>query len=379
MYRIVIGGGMSGIVTALCSAHNGNKTTLIERNSRLGRKIAMSGNGRCNILNENPNVRCYNESNVVDLVYRNVNFDQCADFLRSVGIFTFADESGRVYPITESANSVVDCLRLALKEQGVEVLCDCTVKEVKSGKDGFTVVCGERTLKCDDVVIAVGSGSQAPLPNICGMEKYYTTLCPSLVPLKVANMDKSLNGIRVKSSVALLCDGKTVAEEQGELLFRDYGLSGICAFDLSAVIARRVVNGKQGNYAVQCDLVTHLSKEELEAEINERLRRQYSKETLLYGIVHNKIAEHVLKRVTSVSGNSVAETLKCCSFPVSLLADYGKSQVTAGGIDDRYVTDLKLPNGIGVVGEALNVDGKCGGYNLMFAIASALLYSRLYK
>src|SRR5699024_7333564 len=102
MYRIVIGGGMSGIVTALYSAHNGNKTTLIERNSRLGRKIAMSGNGRCNILNENPNVRCYNESNVVnpnvrcynesnvvDLVYRNVNFEQCADFLRSVGIFTF--------------------------------------------------------------------------------------------------------------------------------------------------------------------------------------------------------------------------------------------------------------------------------------------------
>lgn len=379
MYRIVIGGGMSGIVTALCSAHNGNKTTLIERNSRLGRKIAMSGNGRCNILNEHPNVRCYNGSAVVDFVYRKVNFDQCADFLRSVGIFTFADESGRVYPITESANSVVDCLRLALKEQGVEVLCDCTVKEVKRSNDGFQVVCGDRTLKCDDVVVAVGSGSQAPLPNIGGLEKFYTTLCPSLVPLKVPNMDKTLNGIRVKSRLTLLCDGSTVAEEEGELLFRDYGLSGICAFDLSAVIARRVVKGEQGNYTVQCDLVTHLTKEELAAEINERLRRQYSNETLLYGIVHNKIAEHVLKKVKSVNGNRVAEALKCCVFPVSLLADYGKSQVTAGGIDDRYVTKLKLPNGIGVVGEALNVDGKCGGYNLMFAIASALVYSQLYR
>lgn len=379
MQRIVIGGGMSGMVTALCSARAGHKTVLLERNNRLGKKVAMTGNGRCNIGNINCDSSCYNGSGLDEFVFDSVDVTECVDFLNSVGIFTFADDEGRIYPITESSNSVVDCLRYALQRAGVEVVCDCTAKEVVKQSDGFAVICSDKRRYADDVVVAIGSGSQAEMPFVKGIEDFYTALCPSLVPLKVNNMDKTLNGIRVKCNVRLLKDGNVAAEEKGELLFREYGLSGICAFDLSAVIARRTVKGDKSDYGVLCDLVPHMPYDILVTVIKSRLASQCGREELLYGIVHNKIAQHVLKRVDDLCAEKIARVLKNCLYSVSLIRDYGKSQVTSGGLDGKYCPRLRLPNGIGAVGEVLDVDGKCGGYNLMFAIASALTYCKLYN
>lgn len=368
MKTLVIGGGMAGLTYAITALKNGIDVTLAERNNRVGKKIAMTGNGKCNIGNANVNATCFNDSAIVRNVLDEISVSEYVNFLNSCGIYTHTDEMGRMYPLSDSASNVVDCLRHQFAKNGGKLLLDTNVQNltIENGKyilDGIAY---------DKVVLACGSGSQSQTPTLPLVDKsWLTTTSPSLVPVRVSQMDGILNGIRAKCTVTLLADSKQIGQESGEVLFKDYGLSGICIFNLSALIARNIVKGHKHNYTFSIDLVPNLTQQQL-WEILRKRESAGEKDKLFYGILHNKLAESIAKR--GKSAYEQCQIAKNFTFQLEKLLDYTMSQITAGGIDERFVDTktLTLPNGVIALGEILNVDGICGGNNLYFASASAL-------
>lgn len=372
MKTLIIGGGMAGLTYGILAAKRGHQVVLCERNSRVGKKISVSGNGKCNLGNTFVDATCYNKSKIVQTVLNSVSVQDYLDFLQSCGIYTFADSVGRIYPLSESAANVVDCLRFAFSQLGGQTRCDCLVRSVQKVGKQYLVRWDGGEECFHQVVIACGSGSS--VQNYCGDalfdKSYFTPRVPSLVPVK-AKVERILSGLRAKATVSLIADGQVVATEQGEVQFRDFGLSGICVFNLSAVIARNLVLGERKNYVFQLDLVPTMSQRQLAKILGERVGR-LPKQNYFYGILHNKIAECIVKRSAN-DARSLAQNAKrfCCEF--ENLCDFSASQVTAGGIDEQFVDEnLRLSNGVVVLGEILNVDGLCGGYNLFFAAASAM-------
>lgn len=377
MKTLVIGGGMAGLTYAVIACKNGQAVTVVERNSRVGKKIAMSGNGKCNIGNVGVNADCYNKSAVVNKVLEAIPVSEYRRYLESAGIYTFEDAEGRLYPLNESASNVVDCLRYQVEKYGGKIICDSEVFSVKPIDKGFEVLINRANYRFGKVVMACGSKSQALETHVDAVvpKEYITPLSPSLTPIKTRTIESVLNGIRVKARVSLLDGTLPIAHEQGEVLFKDYGLSGIAVFNLSAVIARRTVAGKRGDYKIVLDLFPKFSQWDLEEILYWRLKSGDEPKRLFYGLLHNKVAEVVLKRCDGVADiNKLAYTAKNFTFDFDKLLDYSMSQVTAGGVNERYlnINSLTIPNGVTVLGEALNVDGVCGGNNLYFAAASAL-------
>ena len=364
---------MSGLCYGILCARKGRDVLICEKNARVGKKISVTGNGRCNLGNQNVSERFYNDGAVVKRVLNAVSVAEYLEFLRQCGIITFTDGAGRIYPLCESAPAVAECLRYAYERAGGKTQCNCTVTDVSRQKDGFTANCGGRTLYFDEVVVCCGSGSGCDSPVVDeGLKKYFTPLVPSLVPVKVKGMDKTLNGIRQKGVVTLYSDGKPVATERGEVQFKEYGLSGICIFNLSAVIARDKVKGNVHDYKFVLDAFPDFSQSRLADVL--RSRSGWERDKLFYGLLHNKVAQHLLK--IGGDADELAFAAKNMSFTCEKLLDSSMSQVTAGGVADNFVDEkLRLPNGVRVLGEALNADGLCGGYNLFFAAASAIYAS----
>lgn len=374
MKILVIGGGMSGLCYAILAARQGLDVTVCEKNMRVGKKIAMSGNGKCNIGNLNVSADCYNDSGIVRRVLQTVTVQQYVDFLRSCGIYVFSDDSGRLYPLNESASGVVDCLRYELARCGGNIVTNAAVSNITSNGASYCVSVNGKRRNFDRVVVACGSPSQADneLDKLIPSQ-YLTPLCPSLKPVCTYDTDGVINGVRNKAVVSLYADGRLVRSERGEVLFKDYGLSGICVFNLSAYIARDIVRGRSAkSYVFKVDIAPDLSESDLISLLQNRLERGWDEDKLLYGIAKNKLAEHIRKRY----GHDVASLVKGVKqmlFTFKKLSDYSMSQVTAGGVDEQFVDEfLRLPSGITVLGEALNVDGVCGGNNLFFAGASAI-------
>ena len=376
MKILVIGGGMAGMTYAIVACKNGFNVTVAERNARVGKKIATTGNGKCNIGNERVSASCYNGSAVVRRVLDAISVNEYKKFLISCGIYTYTDTDGRMYPLSDSAANVVDCMRHQLKKFGATLWSDTEITAVVKMGNQYQVTVGATSYMFDKVVLACGSGSQAERPNVSNIipNDVFTPTVPSLVPVKIRDMDGTLNGLRARASVTLYDGNLYLGKENGEVLFKDYGLSGICIFNLSAVIARKMVQRKYGNYIFSLDVVPHLSQWDLQEILHGRIKCG-EQNKLFYGILHNKLAEHIVKRVgANADAATLARTAKDLQFSFDRLLDWSKSQVTAGGVDDGYldIDTLALQSGVVVLGELLNVDGICGGNNLYFAAASAL-------
>ena len=376
MNILVIGGGMAGLTYAIVAAKNGHDVTLAERHGRVGKKIAVTGNGKCNIGNAKVDASCYNKSAIVKNVLEEISVNEYRRFLASCGIFTYSDHDGRLYPLTDNANSVVDCLRHQFTKFGGETLVDTEVTGFVKIRDKYQVTLGAERRYFDKIVLACGNKSQSEPLNIYFLvpADAFTPTAPSLVPVKIRDMDGTLNGLRARAEVSLYDGIVLLGKESGEVQFKDYGLSGICVFNLSAIIARRDIQRKKSNYKFVVDVAPFLKLWDLEEILYRRLKAGEHKE-LFYGILHNKLAEHVLKKCKDASNASeLAYTAKNLPFEFDRLLDWTKSQVTAGGIDERCVNlqTLQLNNGVVALGEILNVDGICGGNNLYFAAASAL-------
>ncbi len=380
MEVIIIGGGASGLTAAIVAAHSGKNVTVLEANERVAKKLLMTGGGRCNLANVLVDKNFYNHPDFVEGIFESVTFDQFKEFLTNIGLFlSVPDEEGRVYPITYTANSVVDALRLTADRLKIKVVCSQKAVKIEKEKDKYTVFTKDASFSGDRVIISAGGNSQAQsnMLNSLISANYVTPLCPSLAPLKVTNPPKMLNGVRLRCAITLLKNDKVFCTQKGEVLFRDFGLSGICIFNLSSFVARDRVKRKKYRYSLSIDTLPNFSENDLQRILSERIHLGFDLHELFVGQLHNKIAEYIIKNATEKSPEFLANSAKNMLFSGAAPIDYSLSQVTSGGVDINYLDkNLALPNGIRVCGEAIDVDGLCGGYNLYFAFVSGIFAAK---
>ena len=390
----IIGGGASGMAAALAAAQYPNtQVILLERQSRVGRKLGATGNGRCNLTNLHAGAGGYHGENpaFAGPALERYPVEETLGWFRALGLFTVAEDSGRVYPYSDQANSVVDVLRFALEKPNIRQELGFEVEKVKKISEGFQISGNGQTIDVDRLIIACGGlagtklgGSMSGYKLLRSFGHHCTKLRPTLVQLKTGWAGVAgLKGVRANCHAAIYYDGALHRESTGEIQFTEVGLSGPVMFEISR-------DACQGSGEWICSL-DFLPQWEEEALLRELLRRQETAlpaSELLTGILHNRLGR-VLTQAAGISPNrQISELSKVQlqeaaaqvkSFEVSLTEPLGMdaAQVTAGGICtsefDENTMESRLVPGLYACGEVLDIDGDCGGYNLQWAWSSGRL------
>ena len=394
----VIGGGAAGYAAALSAKERfpGARVTVLEASQRTGRKILASGNGRCNLMNDGENVY-FGDAAFADRVLENCTREDVRAFFDRAGL-RIADESeedGRVYPATGQAASVLDALRFYADRLGVRVLCEQKVTSVGYGKKGFRIDTETETYREDKVILACGS----PAGGKLGMDSYsllenmghrifapQPALTPILCDMKGLG---SLKGLRAPVRLLLCRQGKNgekcVEMTEGEILFSETGVSGVCAMqlgraakpgdtlhiDFSPLLA---LCKRRHSHEIYPDVTPGENTGKVFALLKERAK-QLDGDQMYAGLL-----PRVLAQVISQKGRNLHEQACLLSdFAVQVTGVKGldTAQVAHGGADtkefDPATMESRLHAGLYAAGEVLNVDGECGGFNLLFAWASGLI------
>ena len=387
---LIIGAGASGLSCAVSAAGNGARhICLLERLSRPGKKLLVTGNGRCNLSHEKITPDSYHGT--FDPTSLLGEIPDIRPFFEQSGLFTVTDDAGRIYPLSNTAASVLDTLRFAAEKAGAEMITDSPCEKITQTTNGFTVEVANNTFTAKAVVLA-GGGCASPVHGSDGsclslaqtLGHKITPLRPALCPLQAENT-KPLDGVRCKCTATLTRNGKTVSAEKGEVQFTKTALSGICIFNLSAVY-------QDGQATVTLDLLPDFTAEHANQMLTSAInsRQNLSAADALTGIFNYKLSLYLLKRA-KINSNIIAnkltnqqvaaltQTAKSLQFTVTAPADFTFAQVTAGGIKGDEVTETLMSckiNGLFFAGEILDIHGDCGGYNLHFAFASGVKAGR---
>lgn len=363
MYDIVmIGGGAAGLFSAVLAKKRGLNVAIIERNERVGKKLLSTGNGRCNLDNLDADISAYNNSFPSATLERYPVERVLAEFGK-LGLMTRV-EGRLVYPYSMLASSVLDCLRAGL--DGVTVLTDTTVNEIIKTNGNFEIITNNGVIGGAKVILCSGSVAGGGLNSTALYAKHGHSVVESRPSLTQVPCDpssiKGLTGIRHRVRATLTCEGATMTDT-GEMLFKQNALSGIVSFNLSSLLARR----KADNGVMTIDFYPEYDKEALKKLIANSAFR-YS--------AHKNIISLILGRVRSDSIDDIAEGAKNYKIKVSSSRDYANAQAVSGGLRTDEFNPLTMESlktkGLYAVGEVLDVDGKCGGYNLHFAWISAM-------
>ena len=405
---IVIGGGASGMTAAIAAARAGAKVTLFEKNDRVGRKILATGNGRCNFSNQQYPGGEYNKNAemFVKQAFTVVSPEDTLVFFDELGIYPRYESEGRIYPASEQAASVLDALRLEIERlENIEVINQHWIKGIVPKKGGGFAVVSHRNMRvqADRVIIACGgsAGSQYG----CEGDGYALaeTLQHEVIEPKPALVQllckedyfKQLKGVRAKGAVTLLMADQAGAEEteagteRGEIQFTETGISGICVFNLSGKAARGLHEKKRCSMVL--DLFPELDKDDFEKMMERRLRFSQSKtaEDFLNGLVNKKLIPIVLRtcgvnkmtapanEITSEQLAGIANFLKHWRVEITETKSWADAQTTSGGVSLSQINPVTMESrllpGLYFAGEVLDVDGKCGGYNLQWAWSSGMI------
>ena len=390
----IIGGGASGMAAALAAADNPEvQVILMERQARVGRKLGATGNGRCNLTNLHAAQGGFHgdEATFADFAVSQFPPEKTLAWFSSLGLFTVAEESGRVYPYSDQANSVVDVLRFALERENITVKLGFEAEKVKKTDSGFRIESKEETVECGRLIMACGGlagtklgGSMSGYKFLRSMGHKCTKLRPTLVQLKSSwNGCTGLKGVRCNCHAAIYHNGQLHSKSSGELQFTEYGISGPVIFEIS-----RDVCQEKGDWICRLDFLPGLDEEFLKKELLRRRNTNLPVSELLTGILHNRLGR-VLTQAMGIAGyvpvaqleeqeiSEVCRGVKC--FDIALTEPMGmdSAQVTAGGIltcefDDKTMESRIVP-GLYACGEVLDIDGDCGGYNLQWAWSSGRL------
>ena len=399
---IILGGGAAGLTAAAALADSGLRVAIIERLDRVGKKILSTGNGRCNLSNTDMDPGYYAPStSFVSEVYRQTTPKDVLAFFDSLGLMTAAEE-GRIYPRSMQASAVLDVLRIACEKESVQIITgQKAVSILPSKRGGWSVQLESGEGVFAPALLCAMGGSAAPSMGTDGSGLRLLTklghraapLYPALVQLKSAHPAlKSLKGIRVQAQLTLCVNGKTAAQETGELLFQDYGVSGVCIFQLSRFASRALAEGKSVTLCV--NLLPEV--DDVHNWLCQRIERHphWAANQLFTGVLHRLLAQAILKEagvpadavlsaLTHAQHSALTRALSAFTLPLTGTQGFAQAQVTAGGIltdeVDPATLQSRLFSGLYLAGELLDVDGPCGGYNLHFAFASALTAARAMK
>jgi len=390
------------MMAALTAAEDKNRRViLLERQQRLGRKLLATGNGRCNLTNTGAAPENYHSENpgFADAALGKFTTQDTLAFFGKLGLVTVTEYGGRVYPLSNSANSVLDVLRFALEHEGVEVKSSCPAREIRREKQGFTVICDEEKLYADKLIVACGGAAGAKLGGVSdGYELLKplghkrTKLYPALVQLITdPEYPRALKGVRAEAALSLRSGDYELCRSRGELQFTEKGISGPAAFDISREAA---VCGEGAT--IYIDLMPDYSAGQVQELLESRCAAlpELTAAELFTGMLHNRLGRMLVKYcvieqnrpLSSLDGGTVERAAQACkAFPLKLRGTEGfdNAQVTVGGIKTTGFNPETLESwvvpGLFVCGELLDVDADCGGYNLQWAWASGRLAGRLGK
>ncbi len=390
----IIGAGASGMAAALAAAEQKNvQVLLFERQARVGRKLQATGNGRCNLTNLHAGDTGYHGDTPEFARNALARFD-VHDTLRwfgSLGLYTVAEASGRVYPYSDQANSVVDVLRFALNRENITLISGFEVTKARRTADGFQIDGNGESYFCDKLIVACGGlagtklgGSMSGYQLLRSFGHRVTRLRPALVQIKSTwSGCASLKGVRANCHAAVYHDGKPYAESAGELQFTEYGLSGPVIFEIS-----RDVCQEKGEWLCRLDLLPDIANEQLLEMLVQRRNGNLLTEELFTGILHNRLGRVIAQCAGIRNGLKIADlrddelqraAMTAKGLEVNLTEPLGMehAQVTAGGICtdefDPATMESRKVSGLYACGEVLDIDGDCGGYNLQWAWSSGRL------
>ncbi len=386
----VIGAGASALFLSLLLSQKKHNVTLFEKNSRVGRKLLITGNGRCNITNENISPENFHSMNsdFVKHAIREFDYFKCKKFFNDLGIEFHIGKSSRAYPLSLTASTVVDILYDEALQNGVEFALDTFIEDVRFEK-GFFLLNGKG--KFDKVVVAAGSPAMPKLgSNPSGYEIAksfgHTVIEPfaSLVQLQSSNKNLDIiTGVKIEG---------TIGKHKGDILFTKYGISGSAVLDVSRELSYNLQY--EQSQTVTIDTMPVFSKDKLNDMLLNRIKKHPKRDILLWldGLMNKKLAKYILletdilKDKTAVSQlnrkdvQKVVHMIKNMRFDITGTKGFETCEVCAGGVDttevDPKTMESKLQKGLYFTGEVLDVDGDCGGYNLHWAWASAYAASK---
>lgn len=390
----VIGGGASGLLAAIAAKIEGGagcSVVILERNDRIGRKILSTGNGRCNLGNTVIQKENYSGSLLEKAFAIFQQAPKTEDYFRQMGLICRKEEH-RLYPYCNHASAVLDSLRLQVALYEIAIQCDCQIQKIIPKKQGFQLQSDTASYFAEQVIFACG-GYAAPALGTDGSAyamlkdlKIAIRPCtPALCFLKTkTELVRALKGIRLLAKVSLYENGILKRQERGEVQFTEQALSGICIFNLSAYCDKL----SHATYTVALDLLPDWDSEQVSAFLWElyALRGTLSVEEFFTGVFQRRVGLQVLKQCgilqkeprliascTPKEIEQLASFLKAWKFPVTGKGDWKNAQISCGGILSEEVSadleSIRYP-GLYFSGEALDLQGDCGGYNLNWAWAS---------
>lgn len=387
----IIGAGASGMAATLAASENPNVNVIImERQSRVGRKLQATGNGRCNLSNIYASKGGYHgeQPDFVLPAIRAFSPEATLNWFSALGLYTVTEDSGKVYPYSDQANSVVDVLRLNLNKPNISLKLGFEAEKIQKTENGFTVFGNGETVTCDKLIVACGGLAGSKLGGTMSGYKLLgklghkaTRLRPSLVQIKTSWSGMSgLKGVRANCHVQILKDGELFSESTGELQLTEQGISGPVVFEIS----RDVCYGG-GEWSAKLDFLPDWSNEKLYNTLLQRRNSNLPMDELLTGILHNRLGRVLCgavgikgkvyaKELSNAEAEAVCHAVKALEITLTEPLGMDSAQVTAGGVlteqFDENTMESRIVPGLYACGEVLDIDGDCGGYNLQWAWSS---------
>lgn len=395
----VIGGGASGMMAAIAAAKAGAQVTIFEKNDRIGKKILATGNGKCNYSNRKMDMDCYcgRHTERLPIFLAQFSVEDAVAFFYEIGMLS-KEKNGYLYPLSEQAATVLDALRQELGRQKVMLRLEAAVQKIEKKKEVFLVEAGGKQAEYDSVILTCG-GCAAPGTGSDGsgftlaekMGHHIIPLVPALVQLRCReDFFKTVAGVRCEAAIRLGSVSQPIQEEQGELQLTDYGISGIPVFQLSRTAAYLLKEKKE--VCAYIDFFPQFGEKEYAKICQDRLDSLRSRsgnnlEEFLLGMANKKINLLMMKltglrpsqRAADIKKEKLYELLtayRSLCVHITGTNPFENAQISAGGVDLTEITDemesKKIP-GLYFAGEILDVDGRCGGYNLQWAWTSGYI------
>lgn len=371
---IVIGAGVSGLVCAIKAKNKNNEVIILEKENIVGKKILVTGSGKCNYYNEETTLKNYHSSNNLSKYINEEELKNTISFYNDLGIIPYI-KNGYYYPITKDANTIKDALYNECIRLGIKIINNIEVEKVKKTDNKFNIYSQNENFKSDILVIATGSKAYYKSTNTYELLKdlnlKVTDIIPSLVQLNLKDINKYKEWIGVRSEVklTLLEENQKIKEEVGEVQLTSYGISGICIYNLTPYINRGIIQNKKEE--IKIDFVKYMSEEELKKYLENSKEEKI--ENKLSKLINKKLINIILKNTTN--NEEIVHKLKNFKVEVESFKDFSSAQVCIGGlsldeVDENF--EVKKMNNLYVIGELLDVDGDCGGYNFTFATYSGI-------
>lgn len=392
---VIVGAGASGLVTAITAKRKNKnlKIAILEAQNKAGKKILVTGNGRCNLTNTNVTDNFYHGTFSPMQTLKKLDAQGLISFFSRLGLVCSTESNGLVYPLCRQASAVLDALLMEIKRLDIKIICDCKVELIRKKGSLFYIKSSNGNYTAKKVIMSCGGkafptagGTGLGLDVIRNLGHKITPLSPALCPIQVkSEYIKSLKGIRAKVEVTLYDGNKPLKTENGEVQFTDNALSGICVFNLTTILP------KAKNPIISVNLAKDYSYVELLNLLYER-KNIFGNEPLeefFTGFLHKKIGISLIKSITSKPLNepckklsdkelkALANIILDWRFECKQCKDFSKAQVMLGGVCgneiNNYTFESKIVKNLYICGEALDICGDCGGFNLHFAFASGII------